>query len=78
MTFIGGESYNKSMKHKCKFVDYIEDNIKVRLCLHCGKLETDVLFEEGCGENTERYGFHCWAEDSPWQANAIKILEDLR
>ena len=55
------------------------------MCEECGMIcdcprsLAEVLFEWGCVElNPEHYGYHLWGEDSPWQANAIKILEEIR
>ena len=48
------------------------------ICEIFGRANSDVIFEENCYKNKELYGFHCWRESNPSQANAIKILEDKR
>lgn len=45
------------------------------VCLDCGMTTADVLFNAMTTKVSERYGFHLWGEDSPWQANAIKVME---
>jgi len=43
----------------------------------CSREYSELLFNY-MKVKTVGYGFHLWQEDSPWQANAIKLLEDIR
>ena len=63
-------------KYRWRYVDG-EDG---ECCDECGIQKFMINFREGGGgawNNREKYGGYVGKEESPWQHNAIKIMEDI-